>query len=137
MSVSTRPRAEKEDSRQPVAVQPSQVACHVARDLVRIERPRELGELWIGPCGDRTLGSGLLDESLVNEPLNRPSLNAGVVKAKPRLAQLREVEQRVLEAPKSAAPCDRSLEQSASLRIPDALDEVLHVLVSLLRRDRL
>ena len=37
----------------------------------------------------------LVDEPLVNEPLNRLPLEASIVKAEPRVAQLREVEQGV------------------------------------------
>src|SRR5439155_15159794 len=108
---------EEKDATQSVAVQLSQVPCHQARDLVRIERSGELGQLWIRPFGERPLAGGLIDEPLVHEPGNRPPLDTRVVKAKPGVAHLREIEQRVLEAAKSAAPRDRPLEQITSLRI--------------------
>src|SRR5919108_1622391 len=77
--VSARPGAEEQDAAQSVAVELSEVSRHVACDLVRIELPGELGELWIGPLGDRPLGSSLVDEALLEEPPNRTPLDPGVM----------------------------------------------------------
>src|SRR5438034_4043949 len=103
---------------------------------MRIEWPRELRRLRVWSVRNRTLGGGGLDKPFVEKPANRPPLEPGIVKAEPRLAQLGELEQRVLEAAKGATPRDRALEQIASLRVAHTFDEVLHVFVRLARRDR-
>jgi hypothetical protein len=96
MCVTSHPRTEEQDLPQPIAVQPAQVLRDLAGELARVERPRELGQLWIGAFGDCALGDLFVDKPLLGEPLNRSSLDPSVMKAKPRLAQLGEVEQRVL-----------------------------------------
>jgi hypothetical protein len=58
------------------------------------------------------------------------------VEAEPRITQLGEVENRVLEAAKCTPGCDRPLEKKTSARISNTFDERLHLLVSLLRWDR-
>src|SRR5919204_2211799 len=110
MSVPPRPRPEEQDAPEPLAVKLAQIPCDAASDLASIECAAEFGELRLRMLWQRPPAHLLVDEPLVNEPLNRLPLEASIVKAEPRVAQLREVEQGVFEAAKGAAPGDRPLE---------------------------
>ena len=61
---------------------------------------------------------------------------ANAVEPEPGITQIRKVEKRVLEAAKRTPPRDRPLEKLPSARISNTFDERLHLLVSLVRRDR-
>src|SRR3989442_1662177 len=131
MGVAACPRAEEHDLPQPIAVEPPQVACDIARDLASVEAALDSREYGIRPCGERAFGLLLRDERLVPQPLDDATLHARVVEGEPRGPQVGELAQRVLEPAERAPPGDRSLEQLTRLRVAHALREIREVRVAL------
>lgn len=77
-----------------------------------------------------------LDEAVVDQPLDGPPPHAGVVEDEPLLPKLRVVVQLVLEPPERARPAERPLESRRHPLVAHSRNEVLHVGVRLVRRDR-
>ena len=97
----------------------------------------ELRKLRFRAVAESTFSFGFVDEPFGYKPMNRVPLEAHVVEPEPQLAQLRKLQQCVLEATKSASPADRLLQGRTSAWIGETADELLHLVVPLTRRERI
>jgi hypothetical protein len=131
------PRAEEEDPAKACAVEGAEVLGHRFGDLDRIEPRGQLGERRVFPRPHLPLRDRALDQLLVCQPLDGAALHAGVVEGEPRLTQIGEVQQHVLEPAEGASPGDGPLPQVPRPLVPHAADEVLHVPICFSGRDRL
>ena len=101
--------------------------------VVEIVDRRERGELWhvrIGVVGEKPGGCVVVDERVVDKPVDRAALGAGLAEGVPRRQQVRMLlVQHVFETTKGALALNRSHQPASGLVIADPLGELGHVLV--------
>jgi hypothetical protein len=101
-------------------------------------RPDPLRHVWLGMFVKEACSGVVVSERVVGEPLNSPSVAAGVTKCVPGRQQVRKlIVQLVLEPVKGTLALDDSRQPSPSLFITDLFGEVDHVLVPDVGRQRI
>jgi hypothetical protein len=127
--------AEQDHLAESFAIQLAQSRGCLLGDREGVWGRRPAGDLGVRMLVGLSLRGLAIDDALVGQPLDGAARHPGVVESEPGFPKLRELEERVLEPAEGSAPADGSFEKVAGLRIPNPLDEGLHVCISLVRRD--